>query len=259
MLNQTFQKKPFITLNLIAAVLLASWLLPDLRQYWNQIDQGVFFLLNGTLDEGHNWQAFWAIANIRIIDLVPLIIMLSIFLIPNLIFNSDEFRDKLLGLLVVMFFLVLIRYFFSVSVEFFAWSSASPSLQLEPVNRLSELFPEWSTKDSSKHSFPGDHAAVLWVWAGFVIATSNKSWRYGALLIAMLFMLPRLFSGAHWFSDNIVGGGFVALISLAVVCYTPLLSVCVQKLSPKFNSFMDFFGCLPGLKFFALFRPKAGV
>ena len=104
----------------MAACLMASWLIPDLRQYWNQIDQSIFFLLNGTLAEGHNWQAFWAIANIRIIDLIPLTIMLSIFVIPKLIFDCDEFRDKLLGLLVVMFFLVLIRYFFSLCVEFFS-------------------------------------------------------------------------------------------------------------------------------------------
>jgi len=40
--------------------------------------------------------------------------------------------------------------------------------------------------------------------------------------ITLLFMLPRLVAGAHWFSDDFVGGLLIALLTLGWGYCTPL-------------------------------------
>lgn len=40
-------------------------------------------------------------------------------------------------------------------------------------------------------------------------------------LLTLLFLLPRLVAGAHWSSDDFVGGLFVCLLTLAWGFYTP--------------------------------------
>ena len=105
------------------------------------------------------------------------------------------------------------------------WQRPSASLVVEGAARLTELFPtweeRWDLKDSATRSFPGDHASVLLIWAMFM-SFFARNWRL--LLVwsmAAIFMLPRLVAGAHWGSDALVGGVFLALLGLAWSCFTP--------------------------------------
>src|SRR5699024_7121806 len=82
-------------------------------------------------------------------------------------------------------------------------------------------------------SFPGDHATVvstfvflLWVLAG---------WRYGlaASVIAIIACMPRLVAGAHWLTDDVVGGIGTALATVPWVVFTPLADRISDYLAPK--------------------------
>ena len=64
----------------------------------------------------------------------------------------------------------------------------------------------------------------MWLFA-------KPKYRLAIVGITILFSLPRLIGGAHWFSDDLVGGVFLALFSVAWVCYTPLGAFCIKKLS----------------------------
>jgi membrane-associated phospholipid phosphatase len=98
-------------------------------------------------------------------------------------------------------------------------------LVVEGAARLSELVPGWAERwdmqDSATRSVPGDHASALLIWAMF-ISLLARNWRLLlAWTMAAVFMLPRLMAGAHWGSDAVVGGLFLALLGLVWPCFTP--------------------------------------
>jgi membrane-associated phospholipid phosphatase len=63
-----------------------------------------------------------------------------------------------------------------------------------------------------------------------------------ATLFGLYFLLPRLFIGAHWLSDIVLGSLPIALFSIACTYYTPFFHYGVvviekglYKLFPKLN------------------------
>jgi membrane-associated phospholipid phosphatase len=97
---------------------------------------------------------------------------------------------------------------------------ASPTLFFEHVHRVSEL-TGIPAKDASSNSFPGDHGMMLMIFACFM-------WRYFGfraflmgLLIVVVFGLPRVMAGAHWFTDIAVGSLSVVLVGLSWWLLTP--------------------------------------
>nr|WP_304622897.1 phosphatase PAP2 family protein [Pantoea sp. B_10] len=88
------------------------------------------------------------------------------------------------------------------------------------MHRVSEL-TGIPAKDASRDSFPGDHGMMLIIFACFM-------WRYFGfraflmgLLIVVLFSLPRVMAGAHWFTDIAVGSLSVVLVGLSWWLLTP--------------------------------------
>ena len=73
----------------------------------------------------------------------------------------------------------------------------------------------WEVKDSSKKSFPGDHSAVLFIIATFVSYYARKWYAFFAITTALIFVIPRLVGGGHWFTDVFIGGGILTLITLS--------------------------------------------
>ena len=67
--------RPLIASHLAAIVLLASWLLPVSRGWWDQLDVAVFRLLNGSLHLDEWWQVFWALANHRLTDVFSTVLI----------------------------------------------------------------------------------------------------------------------------------------------------------------------------------------
>ena len=75
-------------------------------------------------------------------------------------------------------------------------------------------------KDRSSRSFPGDHASVLLLWTVFLSLFARGKRLLLVWLTGTLLILPRLVAGAHWLSDNLAGGGFVVMQTLAWGYYT---------------------------------------
>ncbi|MBN3860483.1 phosphatase PAP2 family protein [Neisseriaceae bacterium PsAf] len=121
---------------------------------------------------------------------------------------------------------LIIKIIFDQVIYVMDWQHVSPSYVF-PHYSLSEHFP-WEgyllgVKDGSKRSFPGDHAAVLMLSASFFFHFSSQYWQKILIwLVAIFLMIPRLIGGAHWASDNYIGGTVVALLAFSWVFYTPL-------------------------------------
>jgi len=223
--------------HLIAGLLLLSWLLPITHELWANADRGVFYLLNSSLEQGVYWQGFWALMNTRLADGVPLLVILGSLVFPIFGFSRKQLHGAFFSFIFLLILMWILRkLFYEISVDM-GWSGDSPSLVLEPVFRLSDLVPGIPAKDEAHHSFPGDHGAVLWLWCGY-ITLCLRSMKVTAIsiLLVLLFMLPRMVAGAHWLTDNLVGGGIVAIVTLSWAFCTPLLGgvsrLAVCKLTP---------------------------
>ena len=230
------------SLSLLATALLGSWLYPTSRSVWNELDEASFRLLNGSLNSLQDmpgWTALWALANIRLFDVVALILMTAFMWTPGVTFPKAEIPAGTVRFAVLLLFLLAVREGFHEVVNVYAWNRPGPSLVYEPCVRLSELFPRLPTKDSSHDSFPGDHAAVAMLWAGFTIATVRNRWSPLVILVTVFLMLPRLIGGAHSVSDDLVGGGVVTLLTLAFVAGTPLLRMVSDRVYAWLEPLID--------------------
>lgn len=215
-----------------ALLLLASWWFEGsfTRLAWDQLDQAIFYALNGSLAEGELWQRFWAIANNRAFDLVSAILVMFLYALFALEERGKYLTERIAVFLLVFIFTLIMIEISNVSLEELHRSSAS--LVLEPVYRLTELVPDIKTKDSSGSSFPGDHAAVLLMWTGYFWFLAGPRYGLIVLIIAVLFSLPRVVAGAHWFTDDFVGSGVVALTGLGWLFYTPLCRTGTRLMMP---------------------------
>ena len=149
---------------------------------------------------------------------------------------------------------------FSPLVAHFHWQRASPSLTVKGAVLISELFPGWQgllhVKDSSGRAFPGDHASVLMLWALFVSAFAGGWRRWLVWSLAALFMLPRVVAGAHWLSDVLVGGTFLALTTIAWGLCTPYAARAAALMDRLATPLALRLGRLPGLRRLAFFSAR---
>lgn len=258
MIQARWRGRGLVACNLAALLVLASWRWPPAHLLWDGLDAAAFQLLNAPLASNAAWAKLWGVCNMRPVDLAFGLIMLAILIKGNFIFAAARVRPALYAFLAVLALLLLIRVGpLNELVKAMHWQRASPSLTVEGAVRLTVLFPDWERdwhmKDSSGRSFPGDHASVLLLWAIF-LSFAARGWRRWLVWgLALLFMLPRLVSGAHWLSDDLVGGVFLALIAAGWGFYTPYAAgVCAlmeRFLTPVFRHL----GRLPGLQKISLF------
>lgn len=213
-----------IVCNVLAILLLLSWLWEPTRVLWDLFDDALFDVLNLHLSEADRQARFWAVMNLRPMDIVSALVMLPFVIRSGFVFPARQVRAALLVLLSLLLFGLVFRHLFELGVvKPLELARESPSLVVTGAVRLSELFPDWSfpVKDSSSVSFPGDHAFVALLWA-LLLSFFASGWRLVAVWsVTAVLLLPRLVAGAHWGSDDFVGGLFVALISIGWGCYTP--------------------------------------
>jgi membrane-associated phospholipid phosphatase len=257
MVQASWRGPGLIACNLLALILLASWRWPPARQLWDRFDTWVFHLLNAPLAGNAAWAHVWAVCSMRPVDLGFGLIMLGLLLKGNWIFAAAQVRQALYAFLAVLFLLLLIRVGpFMEVVRIMHWQRASPSLTVEGAVRLADLFPEWSRvwhmKDVSGRSFPGDHASVLLLWAIF-LSPFARGWRRWLVWgLTLLFILPRLVSGAHWLSDVLVGGLFLSLVAIGWGLYTPYAATACSLMERFGTPVLQRLGRLPGLRHISL-------
>ncbi len=217
--------KHIVLFNLIALVILASWLWHPTRQLWDALDAGVFHLLNAPLANNPTWAKMWAISNMRPFDMGVGLIMFGLLIKRDWLFSGTQVRRALLGLVALLVMLLLVRFGFDAVLKMLHWKRASPSLVINDAVQLTKLFPDWEAhwylKDSSEQCFPGDHASVLLIWA-MLMAGFARGWKLLLVwAITLFFMLPRLVAGAHWLSDDLVGGVFLSFVTFGWGYHSP--------------------------------------
>ena len=219
----------FFSLNILALLIFFSWINDAGRVYWDIIDYYAAGFLNGLLTQSSSvWNGLWGLLSMRIADLLPLIFIAAFFYFDDVLFAKQQRLAGMVGFVTLLALLLLVRESVDFYVDYYALNRVSPSLQLDSIIRLSEIYPNLNLKDASAESFPGDHAAVLITWLGYSLFFVRNRWSWAALLVVVVFSLPRLISGAHWLSDVLVGGVGIALIALAFGLYTPLLNTINQ-------------------------------
>ncbi|OOZ35675.1 phosphatase PAP2 family protein [Solemya velesiana gill symbiont] len=213
----------FFVCNIAAVVLYGSWLFEPTRELWDGLDKLVFFTLNGSLQWGETWQAFWAAANHRSADIVVAIAMISFFMHFALTGGRRLILERaVLFILMSAMILATQEGLIDLYQAIIDITRKSPSLVLEPVYRLSELVPGIKAKNASKSCFPGDHGTVVFIWLFFAWFFAGWKHRITALVMTVLILLPRLVSGGHWITDNLVGSGTLVLLMMAWIVFTPV-------------------------------------
>jgi len=252
----TMHYRGFLGFQLFALLLLISWLAPETGKFWQQWNSSLFYLFNGSLENNKYWSLLWAILNNRLADLIPVIVIFPILLRSNLIFNATEVRQGFVGLCLLMFVMLFFRVMVDKTVKIMGWTGNSPSLELSPFISLEALFPQLSPKDSSGSSFPGDHASVLMLIAIYVLLHRLNRWSLLVAALAIVFMLPRLFSGAHWLTDQVIGGSLIAFFTVAWGRYTPFLAWTTPTVSQKLEALFMRMRMLPIVGQWQIFAPS---
>ncbi|MCE8033899.1 phosphatase PAP2 family protein [Billgrantia tianxiuensis] len=216
----TFAPGRILLFNLLGALLVWSWLSPGLL-FWTELDDAVFFTTNAWLSEDNEaWVLFVAAINNRLFDVISLLVLLAIYLWAM---SQDTQRQHRLmrwgGIgFTMLISAVVIAQGFRMVVPY---THPSPTVVYDNVNLVTELV-DFSTKDSSGSSFPGDHGINLFLFTAFM-------WRFVGLRVALvsavfavLLSAPRILSGAHWFSDVFFAALAINLIVTPWILLTPV-------------------------------------
>ncbi|OOZ37501.1 hypothetical protein BOW51_02285 [Solemya velesiana gill symbiont] len=214
---------------------MGSWLLEPTHSLWQALDEKVFWAMNNSLADNKSWQATWAVANNRMFDLVAALSMVLLFGHYALFRDRQNLRHYIaIGMVLVCALFVAAL----IGTQLIPIERPSATAQFPEALRLSELAPWIKTKDYSSDSFPGDHGVVLMMCAGFLVWHLPRSYGIAACIFAVLFTLPRLMSGAHWLTDEIVGAVAVDTLVMGWFFATPLQ----DKLLTWFEKLLGLFG-----------------
>ena len=210
----------------LSIALLMSWILEPTRSLWLTLDENVFWALNNSLAWGRGWQVFWAVANNRTVDVVSALCMIGLF--AHFLLRHGRGRSNFF--VAVGLLLTSLVYSASQIAGVIMVRRPSPTMVYPDALRLSELVSWIPTKDVSRDGFPGDHAVVLLICAGVITFYLPRAYATAAWVLAVVFTVPRLVSGAHWLTDDLVGSVAVAGFVLSYVFATPIHSIMTDGL-----------------------------
>lgn len=206
-----------LLLNFIGIALFLSWYIPANHGIWFKIDSAIFYYFNQHLLSSPLFLHLVAITNNRIFDVISLICMGLLYLY----FYMKETPAGRRRLIVTGVVMLLTAVVLNQLGHLLPVSHPSPTLTFDNINRVSEL-TGIPTKDASSDSFPGDHGMMLMIFACFMLRYFSRSAFAIALLIVVIFSMPRVMIGAHWFTDIAVGSLSIVLVGMGWVLLTPL-------------------------------------
>lgn len=217
-----------LLLNVLGIALFLSWYIPVNHGYWFKIDSAIFFYFNQHLLSSPSFLHLVAITNNRAFDVISLLCMGVLYLYFYMKETSAGRRRLIVtGLVMLLTAVVLNQLGHLLPV-----SHPSPTLTFENINRVSEL-TGIPTKDASSDSFPGDHGMMLMIFACFMLRYFSRGAFAIALLIVIIFSLPRVMIGAHWFTDIAVGSLSVVLVGTSWVLMTPLSDKIINAINRR--------------------------
>ena len=222
---------------MLAIGLIALWAWPESRAWLQQCSLTLFAVLNGSMADAPVWSHVVAIANIRAIDLGTATIMAIFLLKGGWVVDRAAVRRVFVGFILLLIWLLLFREILLSPLSHWAgWKLPSPSMAVDGAISTASHVGPFRVKAGDHTSFPGDHAAVLFAWLGYLLLVGNLRrfwwWFVPAALLVLVMMLPRLIIGAHWLTDNLIGGVAIAALSLAWTCMTPLMGLCLDWVLP---------------------------
>jgi len=217
----SYKARKNIYLLAFVLLLLVSWIIPGTHYYWDLADAAFYKFVHGFFLKTQGEQVFWAVMNSRNGDNLSHALTVSILL--YYIF-WDQKGQKLKRAKQVLFivFAVVASIIISKGVQGFIAERVSikrdsPSLVLGHQVVLSEVVDGLeNVKDTSRRSFPGDHAMTLILLSLFIF-TYCKQWYLRVLTVvnALFFMMPRMISGGHWLTDALMGSIPIAFFAFA--------------------------------------------
>ncbi|MBG3014399.1 phosphatase PAP2 family protein [Proteus faecis] len=212
-------------LNLAGLIIFFSWYLPAQHGIWLSIDTHIFYFFNQYILPDTFFASFVAYTNNRKFDLVILLVMGALYY--NTFRKKDHMGKRhliIVGLLMVISAVLINQIGQNLPIE-----RPSPTLHFQDVNRVS-VVTNIPTKDASGDSFPGDHGLMLLIFCSFILRYLSFRSFVCALLITVIFSLPRVMAGAHWASDILVGSISLTLITTSWLLITPLSDIIVRQL-----------------------------
>lgn len=213
-------------LNTAGIVLFLSWYLPANHGFWFPIDKRIFFWFNQHMADHPVFAIIVAITNFRGFDLVSLLAMGLLYLY----FWRREDRAGKCRLLAIGITMLITAVVLNQAGHLLPVQHGSPTLFFENVHRVSEL-THIPAKDASGDSFPGDHGMMLMIFSCFILRYCGKKPFVIACLITVIFALPRVMAGAHWFTDIAVGSLAVVLVGLSWWLLTPASDCMVNTIN----------------------------
>lgn len=220
-----------VVLNVLGISLFLSWYLLENHGFWFTLDSHIFFYFNRLLVDSPTFLHLVAITNNRAFDGCALIAMGLLYLSFYLKATPAERRR----LLIIGFVMLLTAVTLNQAGHLLPVQHASPTLYFNDINRVSDL-TGIPTKDASSDSFPGDHGMMLMIFAAFMLRYFTRTAFAIALVIMVIFSLPRIMIGAHWFTDITVGSLSVVLVGLSWWLLTPASDAAIallDRLLPK--------------------------
>ena len=225
--TSSWNMKRFIALHLAAFFLLFSLFgSSSLAAMWQHIDTYVFRTLNDFIRERPLQQVFWACFSIKLTDLIGAVYLVALFLLYIFEEKGLDRRKRLASLLFTLIWfeitILASKQLLTPLCEHFHLSRHSPSVLLHDRVALSTILPWLPVKDSSCFCFPADHGLIVLQW--WLLFSYFAGFKRSLLSLppTIILLLPRLISGAHWFSDLAVGSISMIAIAFAWATQTPL-------------------------------------
>jgi len=241
--------KALATCNILAVLLLCSWLYPVTRVLWDRFDVFIFYSLNGTLESGKVWQGFWAVVNCRPFDFISLLVILSVSAFWILTNDREFIGERIIAFFLFALTLLATNLIFQVvQTDILQYRRPSPTRVLEKAIWFRDIVDWIEAKDSSANSFPGDHAFVLFATSVFFWVKGGRRLGLASSILFIPFAVPRLVGGGHWATDALVGSVFMTLLATSWWLGTPIHCNLTRWLTRRAEKPLAFIDTLLGQK-----------
>jgi membrane-associated phospholipid phosphatase len=192
---------------------------------WRELDWSIYRGLQHLLVAQPLLQPLFALLNAHPLGNLLMDVAFAAVGLPWLLFSGSR-AEAARRLTLVSYYVVAWKITMTVVNRWFYadvlhWQSASPSMVEPPLVNLQHLAPKLSVKVFAVGTFPSDHAMQL-ILLALMMACLGRPWHRVMMPVCLFFCLPRLMSGAHWFSDIAAGGLGIALLALVMWFGTPL-------------------------------------
>ncbi len=225
-----------IICNLLGALLLGSWFACTpggvYHGLWLTLDKGIFYFFNEALSASKAFALFVGIVNLRVFDVVAFVAMLGIYYSYYRKSNVEGKRWLFCIGVAMLVSAVIIKQFDKLLPIDRVSASVYFDQLYHNVNWVSQL-SGLAAKDKSASSFPGDHGMMLLIFAVYMWKYIGKDAFIKGLAVFVIFSLPRIMGGAHWFTDVYVGSVSFVLLVLSWILLSPAADMFISWLEPK--------------------------